>query len=192
MTNDDHSTGLATTKRNGSSFGKRIADKITVGHLLAAGVLAGFGAGFGSHALVGMLGDGETIDSCRHGAVVAPFESGEAALGIYLGDVARGKSCRHGHGHDRHGVIVRRVVSDSPADSAGLRSGDVIVEIDGDAIRSGRDLRQKLRRHDVADHVTLHVHRGDRRLELDTKLGDFVQVFSNNRSRERDSETDST
>ena len=38
------------------------------------------------------------------------------------------------------GVIVEEVATDSPAEKAGIRKGDVIVEFDGERVRSVRQL----------------------------------------------------
>ena len=38
------------------------------------------------------------------------------------------------------GVIVEEVATESPAEKAGIRKGDVIVEFDGERVRSGRQL----------------------------------------------------
>jgi S1-C subfamily serine protease len=50
------------------------------------------------------------------------------------------------------GVLVREVNSDSPAEKAGLKAGDVITSLNGARIRSVGDLRQKLAaQHDGKD-----------------------------------------
>jgi serine protease Do len=45
------------------------------------------------------------------------------------------------------GVLVRSVKKGSPAESAGLRAGDVIVKVDGERISDAADLRSALRGH---------------------------------------------
>lgn len=45
---------------------------------------------------------------------------------------------------DGEGVLVREVNSGSPAEKAGLKSGDVITSLNGERIRSLGDLREKL------------------------------------------------
>jgi serine protease Do len=45
------------------------------------------------------------------------------------------------------GVLVRSVKKGSAADSAGLRAGDVIVKVDGEAVSDSGDLRSALRQH---------------------------------------------
>jgi S1-C subfamily serine protease len=45
---------------------------------------------------------------------------------------------------DGEGVLVREVNSGSPAEKAGVKSGDVITSLNGERIRSLGDLREKL------------------------------------------------
>ena len=45
---------------------------------------------------------------------------------------------------DGEGVLVREVNSGSPAEKAGVKSGDVITTLNGERIRSLGDLREKL------------------------------------------------
>ena len=46
---------------------------------------------------------------------------------------------------DGEGVLVRDVTSDTPAEKAGLKAGDVIIKIDGERVRTVHDLREKMR-----------------------------------------------
>ena len=42
------------------------------------------------------------------------------------------------------GTIISQVEANSPAQEAGLKAGDVIVEVDGDRIANSADLRNKI------------------------------------------------
>lgn len=67
---------------------------------------------------------------------------GGKRLGIVAGHVTkeRAESLKLS---EKRGVLVRDVIKNSPADRAGLKSGDVIIEVDGQAIESHGDLRRK-------------------------------------------------
>jgi len=53
------------------------------------------------------------------------------------------------------GVLVGKVVEDSPAARAGLKAGDIITSIDGKAVQSPRDLTRSIRDKKAGDQVKL-------------------------------------
>ena len=53
------------------------------------------------------------------------------------------------------GAIIRSVTADSPAAAAGLREGDVITTIDGEPVKSPRDLVEALAKREPGDTLTL-------------------------------------
>ena len=57
------------------------------------------------------------------------------------------------------GILVREVRSGTPAEKAGLKAGDVITKVDGQAVKSTRDLRAQLREKVDQKTVTLSVMR---------------------------------
>jgi serine protease Do/serine protease DegQ len=59
----------------------------------------------------------------------------------------------------RHGALVSQVLKHSAAERAGLKAGDVIVSMDGQAIHDGADLRNKVGLADVGQSVRLDVLR---------------------------------
>jgi putative serine protease PepD len=60
----------------------------------------------------------------------------------------------------RAGALIENVRPDSPAAKAGLQAGDLVVEIDGQAVRGYADLVGRIRDHKPGDEVTLKVVRG--------------------------------
>lgn len=57
------------------------------------------------------------------------------------------------------GVAVAQVIADSPADSAGLKRGDVIKSIDGTAVERIKDVRDYIDGKSVGDTVVLTISR---------------------------------
>jgi serine protease Do len=45
---------------------------------------------------------------------------------------------------DLHGAVIQQVQAGSPADNAGLQSGDVIVEVDRKPVQSAADVQKAL------------------------------------------------
>jgi S1-C subfamily serine protease len=69
------------------------------------------------------------------------------------------------------GAIILDVMAGSPASSAGLRQGDVIVEIDGKKITSADQVTEITRSHKPGDALKVTVQRGRERLDLKVTLG---------------------
>ncbi len=65
------------------------------------------------------------------------------------------------------------VVSGSPAESAGLREGDIIVAIDGEEIGPGADLSMLIVPFSPGDTITLRVLRDSSTSEFDLTLGEL-------------------
>ena len=57
------------------------------------------------------------------------------------------------------GCIVREVESGAPAEAAGIKVGDIIVEVDGVVITDASALQQEILKHSANDTVTVKVYR---------------------------------
>jgi S1-C subfamily serine protease len=68
------------------------------------------------------------------------------------------------------GAVVKRVVGGSPAATAGFNSGDVIVAVDGTAVRTMAALVVALRSHKVGDRVKVSYVRGTDRRDVTVAL----------------------
>lgn len=68
------------------------------------------------------------------------------------------------------GAVIDSVTPNGPADAAGLRRFDVVVQVDGDAIETSEDLTSRVRAHRPDDRVKIVFFRGDDRREVDVTL----------------------
>jgi S1-C subfamily serine protease len=68
-------------------------------------------------------------------------------------------------GRDR-GIEIVEIVEDSPAASAGLRPGDLLVEVDGEALGDVGDLQRLMNRDSIGRELTLRVDRGGQDLRV--------------------------
>jgi serine protease DegQ len=75
-----------------------------------------------------------------------------------------------------HGAVVQAVQPDSPAAKAGLKPGDVIVSVNGIPVRSAADLRNRVGLMRVGTDVTLGVIREERRITVNTKVGEQTET----------------
>jgi S1-C subfamily serine protease len=71
------------------------------------------------------------------------------------------------------GVLVTKVVPNSPAATAGIKSGDVIVKIDGTTIASADLVQQFVETKAVGDRLQVEVRRGGQGVTIPVQAGDF-------------------
>ena len=60
------------------------------------------------------------------------------------------------------GVYVSQITPGSPAELAGLKSGDIITAIDGSEVKSMTDIQAILEKHSVGDQINISVTRSSR------------------------------
>lgn len=71
---------------------------------------------------------------------------------------------------DSHGALVAATMGGSPANRAGLASGDVIVSFNGQHIRDGNDLRIRVAGTEIGSTVTLGFLRGGKPMEASVAI----------------------
>ncbi|HKJ51541.1 MAG TPA: DegQ family serine endoprotease [Gammaproteobacteria bacterium] len=69
------------------------------------------------------------------------------------------------------GVLISKVFEASPAEKAGLKSGDVILEVDGQPISSTAQLRSRVGIKQVGEKVSLTILREGKVLERSVEIG---------------------
>jgi serine protease Do len=72
---------------------------------------------------------------------------------------------------DHDGVIVDKILPDSPAASADLRQGDVITAVDGNAIKGARDLAMTIAGVQKGTTAKLTIWRDGKERAVDVKVG---------------------
>jgi S1-C subfamily serine protease len=77
------------------------------------------------------------------------------------------------------GVRIESVAADSPASTAGLAVGDVVIALDGAPVGGIDDLQRLLGAEAIGRRVTIEAVRRDRLLSIDVKL------VESGRTRER-------
>lgn len=110
-------------------------------------------------------GVGFAVPSSLVSAELEQLEAGEQVGHPYLG-VATASSTE-----GAAGAMVAEVVQGSPAAEAGLRQGDLITELDGEAIDGTEALIGAIAAHEPGETVTLTVERDSREASLKVTLG---------------------
>jgi serine protease Do len=69
------------------------------------------------------------------------------------------------------GVRLDNVSASMPADMAGIKEGDIVIEFDGVPIRTPEELLSRIRRAVPYSTITVVVIRGEERIEIPLKMG---------------------
>ncbi len=75
------------------------------------------------------------------------------------------------------GVLISEIVDDSPAESSGLKAGDIIIAINDDEIWDSYDLTRKVQEYDPEEKVTVKVVRKGRVKKINVTLGERDELF---------------
>jgi serine protease Do len=75
-------------------------------------------------------------------------------------------------GIQRNGKPMAAVVAGSPAQKAGLKDQDIILEVDGQKIAPTNTLSQIIAKYNPGDRVSLKVQRGNETISAEVTLGD--------------------
>ena len=102
----------------------------------------------------------------EHGKV----SRGQIGIGIQniTPDLRKAFELKNGQG----GVLVANVLEDSPAEKAKIKSGDIIIEVDGKPTNSAGQLRSQIGMKAIGDKVNLTIIRDGKRKKIRVKIGD--------------------
>jgi serine protease Do len=104
----------------------------------------------------------------EHGRVVRGF------MGVNIQDVTPGLAEKF-EIEERQGALVSEVTPDSPADDAGLKNGDVILEFNGKSVRDSRNLKLQVAQTAPGKEVPVKISRDGKVKELEVTLKEFPQ-----------------
>ena len=122
----------------------------------------------------GNIGIGFAIPINMASAIMAQLlEHGEVrrgSLGIFVQDLTPELADAFHLDPRNGGAVVARVAPASPADRAGLRSGDVITAVDGRRVRNAADLRNTIGLLGIGQTIEVEILRDGRRQTLSTTI----------------------
>ncbi len=95
---------------------------------------------------------------------------GQRKLGISYQEIS-GQLAEYFGVAEGRGVLVSEVEDGGAASKAGLKAGDIIVQLGDEAIEGGRDLRRAVARAEPGQTVTVTVMRNGKKLELALEVG---------------------
>jgi Do/DeqQ family serine protease len=80
--------------------------------------------------------------------------------------------------NENQGVLIVKVMANSPASQAGLQPGDVIKTIQGQAVTDANLVQQQVEKSKVGDDLPIQVKRNGKLLNLSVKIGILPQQQS--------------
>ena len=104
------------------------------------------------------------------GQLVEHDEVRRGLLGVVIGDID--PLVAEAMGLDNtHGVLIERVLQGKAADKAGVKVDDIVVAIDGYAVRNSTELKSRIGRTAPGVEVELSILRGGEQKRIDVELG---------------------
>jgi Do/DeqQ family serine protease len=82
-----------------------------------------------------------------------------------------------------NGAVIARVESGSPAEQAGLRTGDLVLSVNGTAVHSGTQLRNMIGLARIGDQVTLTVDRRGSEVSIPVRIDPAAATAARQRVR---------
>ncbi len=98
--------------------------------------------------------------------------TGRAALGISVTSVDANLAAQDNLSID-HGALIASVVPNSAAAQAGLRAGDVIIQVGSQAVNDASSLGDALAGKNPGDTVSITIMRGSQQLTINATLGEL-------------------
>lgn len=115
------------------------------------------------------------VQDPEHGGTLHPMPR-PGYLGVSLRDLDAAEATRLGFRGNVMGAMIVTVDRDAPAWAAGLRSGDVLVELNGQPVEGVDALRRRLRECYAGTQVTLRVRRRGDEMSFAVALGDQKEI----------------
>jgi S1-C subfamily serine protease len=75
------------------------------------------------------------------------------------------------------GVLIIQVSENSPADQAGLKTGDVILSVGGVAVETATDVQEQVETSQIGQPLPLEILRQDRRQNIEVRPAPFPKNF---------------
>jgi serine protease Do len=74
------------------------------------------------------------------------------------------------------GVLVSNIVDEGPADTSGIKQGDVIVNVDDTPVKEPYDIERILAKHKPKDVISLKIKRGRRDVDISVKMSELPNL----------------
>ncbi|MFT6986580.1 MAG: Do/DeqQ family serine protease [Psychromonas sp.] len=104
--------------------------------------------------------------------IVAHGEVRRGQIGVGIQDITPDLREAFALKNGQSGALITSVSKDSPAEKAGIKSGDIIIMLDGRAITSTGELRSRIGIKQIGDKVAVTILRDGKEKQLQVKIGE--------------------
>jgi serine protease Do len=98
-------------------------------------------------------------------------------LGVYIQDLDKGLIEALGL-RTTEGVLVNDIAEDSPAETAGMETKDVIIKYDGKKVTKSDDLTAEVRKTKPGKKVEIEINRDGSKKKLQVVVGEAPEIYS--------------
>lgn len=109
-------------------------------------------------------------DLIEHGKVI------RAWLGVYIQEITPELAEKFKGAEAKKGVLISMVMSDSPAEKAGLKRGDIILSVDGKNVSTPSELQKEILKRKFGQKVRLEILREGRIITVDIELSQLKET----------------
>ncbi len=88
------------------------------------------------------------------------------------------------------GAVVSEIMKGGPAEKAGLKRGDIILEVNGKTINDAESLRNAVAQSEVGSHIKIKIVREGQPLSLTAKVSELPKDMPEASMEKREKETD--
>ncbi|ABR31632.1 serine protease [Thermosipho melanesiensis] len=103
-------------------------------------------------------------------SIIKTGKAEKAYLGVYMQTVTKELAKALGLKTDK-GVFISQVIKDSPAEKAGLKDGDVIIEVEGLSVTSASELKSIIHNYTPGSKIKIIVNRKGKIIKFEVTLG---------------------
>jgi len=142
----------------------------------------------GGYQGIGFAMPSNTVVSVYNDLIGASHKVTRGSIGIHFNQGLSGAVNRvYGF---KNGVLVQSVVVGGPSDKAGIKGGDVIVTIDGRAIKDGDDLVNEITSRRPGSSVRIGYQRDGKPMDTTVTIGDLDRVFAEQGNQQAEANPD--
>ncbi|MCG8571964.1 MAG: Do family serine endopeptidase [Spirochaetes bacterium] len=108
--------------------------------------------------------------------IIETGKSQHGWLGIYFRNMNEEDLEKMGIKNTKYGILVQQVIKNGPAEKAGLKAGDILIELNDKELKEQRDLVMTIANTAPGKKVSLKLIRDNKEMKISVVLGDRPNI----------------